>query len=345
MKADVQEMSKLPATKLIDFRSRAKRLCEYRTPEFIAEVMARSVIAKQDNLVLDPCCGDSNLLEKAVERLLKLGSTPPLASRKIYGVEINRKTSRLALANLKKRLGTAPKHLATKDFLRVEVNELPKFDAILCNPPYRRHHDLSKTYKEFVFEKIFRETGIAVPKTSSLYVHFFIHASQFLADKGRMIFLTPSQFLNNSFGKVLRDVLTQKFLLRCILLFDENLSIFPNVMSTACLTLLEKQQPEAGEEVKLIKTERILSAEELWNALWGKALPGVFVRRIPQEELHQKERWNTLFVKDNLLACAKRSLQDFTRTKRGLATGANDFFVLTHESVIKQGIEVCFLKP
>lgn len=341
----MQEISKRPATRIELSPSRAKRLCQYRTPEYIAEVMARWAVTAQDNLVLDPCCGDSNLLEKAVERLLKLGSTPSSASEKVYGIEINQKTTLFAIANLERKLGVVPNHLRTEDFLKVEVDELPRFNALLCNPPYRRHHDLSKTYKDFVFKKILKDTGIMIPKTASLYVHFFIHASQFLADKGRMIFLTPSQFLTNSFGKVLRDTITKKFQLRCLLLFDENLSVFPNAMSTACLTLLEKKQPETDAKVMFIKTERILTAEELWNALCGKPSAGVSVHRIPQEKLRQKERWNTLFQTDNRPAYTTRKLQDFAKTKRGLATGANNFFVLTHEDVRKLGIESCFLVP
>lgn len=307
--------------------------------------MAKWAINASNDLVLDPCCGDSNLLEKAIERLLELGSTVSSAADRIYGIEINRKTTHCAFANLYSKFGANAKHLITRDFLGIEISELPKFNALLCNPPYKRHHDMNRKYKDFVSNTILRDTGIKVPKTSSLYLHFFIHASQFLADEGKMIFLTPSQYLNNNFGAMLREFFTEKFQLYSLVLFDENLSIFPDAMSTACLTLLEKRQPEAETKVMLIKTRRILKAQELWDALQGKVDVGVSVRKISQKKLREKKRWRALFETSYLPDCATRNLQDFATTKRGLATGANDFFVLTHEKVSMFGIERPFLEP
>ena len=307
--------------------------------------MAKWAITAKTNLVLDPCCGDSNLLEKAMERLLELGSTTSSAAEKVYGIEINQTTAQFAFANLYKKFGDKTTNLTTKDFLEVDPCDLPKFNALICNPPYKRHHDMSKKYKEYVYNRILRGTGIRVPKNSSLYLHFFIHATQFLADEGRMIFLTPSQYLNNKFGAVLRDVLTEEFQLHGLVLFDEHLSIFPDAMSTACLTLLEKRQPEAGDEVMLIKTKRIVEAQVLLDALQSQLFKGISVRKIHLKKLREKKKWRALFETSCLPYCATRNLQDFATAKRGLATGANDFFVLTDEEASELGIERQFLRP
>ncbi|MCJ7560801.1 SAM-dependent methyltransferase [Candidatus Bathyarchaeota archaeon] len=339
-------MSCLLAPNLVlSSQARARRLCQYKTPDFLAEFMVKWAIDSSEDLVLDPCCGDSNLLEKAVERLVELGSTTLSAAERIYGVEINRKTTLRASANLNERFGTNFKHLVTMDFLKLESFELPRFNALLCNPPYRRHHDMSRKYKNLISERILRSTGIIAPKTSSLYLHFFIHASQFLADEGKMIFLTPSQYLNNNYGAVLREALTERLRLCALVLFDENLSVFPGVMSTACLTLLRKRRPEAGNEVTLVKTKRILTARELWNALHGKVDVGVTVQKIRQEKLREAKRWSMFFERIRLPETATRNLQDFATIKRGLATGANDFFMITHEKANALGIEQTFLKP
>ncbi|MCJ7634395.1 SAM-dependent methyltransferase [Candidatus Bathyarchaeota archaeon] len=307
--------------------------------------MANWAITTKNDLVLDPCCGDSSLLEKAIERLLELGSTTNSALENVYGIEINKRTTYTAFANIFKKFNSNAQHLITKDFLKVVPYELPKFNAILCNPPYKRHHNLSRTYKDYILKRILRDIGIVVPRTSSLYLHFFFYSSQFLADEGRMIFLTPSQYLNNKFGAVLRDFLVDKFHLYALVLFDEKISIFPDVMSTACFTLLKKGTPNEDDEVMLIKIDSISKIPELRNALKGKIGANLNIQKISQKKLRENFKWSTFFQPTYLPEYAIMKLQDLATTKRGIATGANNFFVLTNENISELGLERRFLIP
>src|SRR5947208_321542 len=60
----------------------------YYTPQPIADFLARWAIQAPDVQVLEPSCGDGNILAAAVNALLDLGVAGATASNLIHGIEI-----------------------------------------------------------------------------------------------------------------------------------------------------------------------------------------------------------------------------------------------------------------
>lgn len=324
----------------------SRRLCQYATPDFVAELMVSWAIRSKDAVVLDPCSGNSTLLEKSMGRLVQLGATTSSAARNVYGVEINRKTIGVALSNLVSKFGASVPRFINKDFLLVDPDTTPRFTTLICNPPYKRHQELEGRYKDLIAEKIEKESGMVIPRTSGLYVHFLIHASRFLEDDGRMVFLTPSQYLDNKFGSVLRRFLTERFQIKALVLFDETLKVFPNSMSTACLILLQKTAPTSRTKTMLVKLNSIPTAQQLWSILEDKVgFSSARIYYIMQKQLQAEPKWTRLFSEDVSSGAVGHCLRDFAEIRRGVATGANEYFVLGDAEVKDLRLESRFLMP
>lgn len=332
-------------TRQIDYLTgEGRRLCQFTTPDILAEVMAFWAITSSDDSVLDPCCGNSNLLEKAMDRLLSLGASPRKAAKQTYGIEISPRTAKIANATLLNKYGPGIPNVVTADFLRIKPGEIPLFKAIICNPPYKRHQRLGKRYKAEIAKVVGQERAVTIPGTSNQYVHFLLHALSFIAPKGRMVFLLPSQYLTNDFGKVLRDFLGRNLMIHHVILFDERLPVFPNSMSTASLVLIENSIPDPAWTTSFAKLDSVRAVSGLLSDQGVDGNAAATVRTVPQQTLLSAGKWARFFYKTTVPPNEK-SLADIADVTRGIATGANEFFFLSDGQVKDKGLPPKYLTP
>jgi adenine-specific DNA-methyltransferase len=321
-----------------------RRLCQFTTPDILAEAMARWAITSADDIVLDPCCGNSNLLEKAMDRLIALGATPRKAAGQTYGIEISPRTAGIATATLLNKYGPSLPRVVTADFLKTKVGSIPLAGAIICNPPYKRHQNLGKRYKVGIANAAYEESGITLAKTSNQYVYFLLHALSFLKDGGRMVFLLPSQYLTNGFGGVLRDFLAKNCVISQVVLFDERLAVFPNSLSTASLILVEKLAPSHTRNTTFVKLDSVGAIADLLGDRVSQQNAAATVRTVPQSALRGSGKWIGFFTRKTIPDGAM-TLSDLAKVSRGIATGANDFFFLNDSDVKTRGLPEGTLRP
>ena len=110
-------------------------LGQFFTPEPIAEVMAEAVNDIQPEHVLDPGLGGGVLLR----------AVGPEPAR--YGVDVDPLAVDVARPALELQGGTL--ELVVGDFLALDAWPLSRgeFDAVISNPPYIRHHNLTPQHK------------------------------------------------------------------------------------------------------------------------------------------------------------------------------------------------------
>ncbi|MEM3715868.1 MAG: N-6 DNA methylase [Candidatus Bathyarchaeia archaeon] len=143
-------------------------LGQFYTPPAIAELITRWAVRSPDDKVLDPGCGSGTFLVKAYKRLLELkGYREPTEKahkeilRQLYAFDINLFPLHLTALNLATRYIRAPStevNTIHTDFFRVKAEQtvvspyavktlageakreivIPKFDAVIANPPYTR---------------------------------------------------------------------------------------------------------------------------------------------------------------------------------------------------------------
>jgi adenine-specific DNA-methyltransferase len=308
----------------INSRDHRYSLGQFFTPQPIAELMAEAILEIDPQTCLDPGVGGGVLLRA-------LGSKP-----KRFGCDIDPNAVELARGALEDQGGEL--ELVHGDFLSLDAwpFSIGEFDAVIANPPYIRHHNLTLQQKALA-KHYSRTFGLTVSSLSGSYVYFFLEAIRRLRFNGRLVFVTPTEFLDVRYGAPLKEaLLTWCDIDELIVLGMDDLA-FDGVLTTSAITIATKREratrrlrmTEAqlngtivrGRQVQLGAGEA--SADVPWTAL----LPSRAERILP------------------LVAGRSAKLSDYARVRRGIATGDNSFFGLTQEQVDRWNIEPRFLVP
>lgn len=332
-----------------------RKLGKFTTPRDIAKFITKWAIKDYNDIIFEPCIGSGNILYQVIEELEHYCS-PTYILNNFYGLDIDP----FAVDNIMKQIEiqyNEKPNIICADFLKMTPNKninypnykgmLPLSTVILCNPPYTRHQLLDRDYKEEIAKIIEKESGLRISRRSSLYVYFLIHSAQFIKEEGRMAFIIPSSFLDVDYGISLKQFLIDNFRIDAIILFPIKELLFPKVLTTTCIVLLEKNKDKKNI-VNFVKLNSLIGAKNLLRSLKDrelltkKAWGTVYERQ--QISLDSTKKWSQYFDSD-YGEIKGVLLKEIARVKRGIATGANDFFTLSDNEVQKYGIEDKFLKP
>ena len=190
---------------------------------------------------------------------------------------------------------------------------------IMANPPYTRHHLLPDHTKRALSE-IACELGTPLRGTAGHYAYFMVHAWH-AAWSEREVLLVPTNWLEAGYGEPLRDLLRQTGRVEIAIADHRNgVSVFGRVLTTSCIVTTEHGSVGRGgggdrESVRLVG---------LGDAQRHQAGEG-------REELART--WWRLAEEIKGTSTGRQSLiGDVFRVRRGVATGANSFFVLSEEA-------------
>ncbi len=302
-------------------REQRYKIGQFFTPAPIAELMADAVREVSPETVLDPGVGGGILLRT-------VGEGP-----KLFGLDIDPVAAGVARASM-----PGEYEVVVGDFLDGERWPLSvaSFDAIISNPPYVRHHNLSAEHK-LLARHYSARLGLKVSSLSGSYVYFFLEALLRLNEGGRLAFITPTEFLDVRYGQAVKQALLDCCDIDELLVLEMDELAFEGVLTTSAITVATKRlKPtrrfrlvegrlngtiEKGREVELPAT--IAPAALPWTPL----LPSRAERIAP------------------LLEGRTAKLGDYCRVRRGIATGDNSFFAMTRAEVEQWGIEPQFLVP
>lgn len=197
--------------------SRQKTTGAHFTPPVLAKFLSKRIIQnlKKDDeklSLLDPACGDGELLSKFVEMNEKWGSN----KLKVIGVEQNKD----ALTEAKRRLEGLGEVMIQGDFLKFiearmnnglfDQNNIPseleeKNDIIIANPPYVRTQNMGAE-KSQELAKVFDLGGKV-----DLYHAFLIAMTKQLKNGGVMGVITSNRFISTKSGKKIRKFLEENY--------------------------------------------------------------------------------------------------------------------------------------
>lgn len=317
---------------------RRKRRGQFFTPTPIARAMTAWCCRSRPRHMLDPAVGPG-IFPASVGDL-------PDESRpsRIEGYDIDDEA--LALAH--KRLGDTGARVVKLhhlDFLAQPPRD--RFDAIVCNPPYIRHHDAGVSSS--IYQELEAAYGLRFSRTTNVYALFLLRTATLLSSRGRAAVITPAEFLNADFGVAVKQALLKSGLLRGFVIFDHAASVFEGIMTTAAITLLDAK---AGS-TRQVRWIHVDADDDLAEALaamdnvdGGQLLfgGGPVVREAPDP----REKWATIGADDEPPSAstqALRPLSDMATCSRGIATGANDFFTLTRAEARHWELPDAALKP
>jgi adenine-specific DNA-methyltransferase len=312
-----------PEAELERLKSRDERyrLGQFFTPPAIAQFMAGAVRDIEPETVLDPGVGGGVLLRA-------VGEGP-----RRFGLDVDRLAVELASSSLGKDV-----EVAVGDFLDQAAWPLSveRFDAIVANPPYVRHHNLSAEHKALArqYSALFR---LKVSSLSGSYVYFFLEALRRLKEGGRLVFITPTEFLDARYGGAVKSALLETCRIDDVLVLEMDELAFDQVLTTSAITVATKTsmpprryrltEARLKGGVERGRTVELAADAAPAQLPWTRFLPS------RAERIRSLTRGRTA------------TLGDYVRVRRGIAAGDNSFFCLRQAEVEEWEIEPEYLVP
>jgi hypothetical protein len=205
------------------------------------------------------------------------------------------------------------------------------YNLILTNPPYVRHHHLERADKERLKALIADRFNLDISGLAGLYAHFLLLCDAWMAPGGIAAWLIPSEFMDVNYGAAVKTYLTEHVTLRHIHRYCPSDVQFCDALVTSAIVVFEKASPPPHHQVCL--------------SFGGLITDPVASETVVLSTLRQTRKWTRLTREAAPDAEASHTLGDFFSIKRGLATGANAFFILGREEAIRNGIPAEFLRP
>ena len=311
---------------------------QFFTPPSVAQLMVNWVLNRGAQSLLDPSVGTGIFIRVALIQEEKGKSLTT-----VIGYETDQTMAEIARMSVK-ALGFEPPNIRQIDFVTAQFDD--KFDAIVANPPYIRHHQMP--YTDDVFAWFDQKCGFKLSRLTNIYGLFLLKIHLSLSARGRAAVLIPSEFLNADFGVPIKKFLLDSNYLDSILIFDNNQLVFSDILTTACVVMLDANRVK-DKPVRIVHIPDISVIGELSDSLlldtpiveprnWQE----IFLNR---EALAPELKWTSLGRSNSHRSPKLVSLGEIAVVMRGIATGANSFFTLSAEEVKKYGLEEIYLRP
>lgn len=285
---------------------------QFATPFWAADVMARWLLTEPTRILLDPGVGSGRLLFRA----LRGAQHRP---NRLVGLDVDPLAVQMADFNLRVRR-SARHDVRIANFLLDDLHVTA--DAISCNPPYSRHHAIEAAAKRSIHAGFEDRLGLRLSRLAGLHVLFLVRAIEVAAPDARIAFITPSGWLDIGYG----DTVKRWVLERCrveglVQLNDDGLLFGRNVLTTTTITLLRKGAGEATTRLVCPAPEALPDPSDVVAAARGEP-SSLDAREIA---LTANRMWSRRTRRPR----AGTRLDAVARIRRGIATGANRFFVLS----------------
>jgi adenine-specific DNA-methyltransferase len=303
--------------------SERNKMGQFATPSALAQDILRfagELLPTQDSIrFLDPALGTGAFYS---------------ALRNTYGDE------RVAEAlgfEIDPHYGHPSKDLWSQNGLTVEIRDFttqtadPRFNLIICNPPYVRHHHLSSDYKARLQTRTTHNSGIVVSGLAGLYCHFLGISHRWMAADGIAGWLIPSEFMDVNYGRAIKQYLLNKVTLLRIHRFDPNDVQFADALVSSAIVWLRNSPPPVGHAVEF--------------SFGGTLFAPDLTRTISAADLSKERKWTRFPVSNARQFSTSPILSDFFTIKRGLATGDNSFFILPEDEIIKRDLPMQAFRP
>ena len=206
-----------------------------------------------------------------------------------------------------------------------------RVDLLVCNPPYVRHHHIERATKLRLGRRVTEQLGIRVSGLAGLYVYFMLLSHRWLRPDSLSLWLIPSEFMDVNYGSALKEYLLNHVDLMRIHRFEPDEVQFEDALVSSAVVWFRNRAPVTG------------SAPEF--TLGGSLARPRLKRQLLRDELRRESKW-TRFPQAGAASDVNGTvLGDFFAIKRGIATGANRFFIMDARRAETLSIPRRFLRP
>jgi len=219
-----------------------------------------------------------------------------------------------------------------EDFMRAAVPQAgEKFNLLICNPPYVRHHHMAGDKKKRLKLEALKACGVEINGLAGLYCYFLGLSHPWMAEDGLAGWLIPSEFMDVNYGAAVKRYLLDKVTLLHIHRFDPNDMQFGDALVSSAVVWFRNRPPETGHEVRF--------------SFGGTLEKPKSERLVPARTLRLDPKWTRYPSKREHRPSNGPVLGDFFKIKRGLATGNNGYFILSEQEIARRGLPMEAFKP
>jgi len=222
-------------------------------------------------------------------------------------------------------------HLENFTTAQPPADEKHRFNLLICNPPYVRHHHILNGEKVRLQDASELACGVRIAGLAGLYCYFLALSHAWMSDGGVAGWLIPSEFMDVNYGRAVKRYLLSKVTLLRIHRFDPNEVQFGDALVSSAILFFRKEPPPPAHEVEFTFGGTIAAPKRS--------------RTVPADVLAREHKWSRFPLADVREKHNGITLGDLFRIKRGLATGANSFFILTREQIEEKDLPWEFFKP
>ncbi|MDQ0102560.1 hypothetical protein J2T10_002213 [Paenarthrobacter nicotinovorans] len=250
-------------TSPVDVSADRKRHGKHYTPEELAMFLARRIAAHlpaepRELFVLDPACGDGELLFAAHEVLSEKYPGVPLH---LHGYDLD--GTAVSVAHNRARAKDIDVQLHEADFLVASDSIGRCYDAVITNPPYVRTQQLGAATAKLLAHKYGLKGRIDL-------THPFVSvAPQILTATGVLGILCSNRFLTTKSGSNVRAIMNTA--LSPVEVYDLGDSKLFEAAVLPAITIAIRKQPDSEPECSYISTYEVppgdYSAAEYFDAL------------------------------------------------------------------------------
>lgn len=301
------------------------RLGQFATPiELAQQILSQSIdllSSKQKIRFLDPAFGTGAFYSAL------LTSVSPKRITHARGFELDR---HYGIPAQRLWIDTAL-NIDISDFTKTHPpsNDSDRFNLIVCNPPYVRHHHLSNADKLHLKHAVKSSCGLSINGLSGLYCYFILLSHVWMSRNALAVWLVPSEFMDVNYGKPVKHYLKEKVTLIRIHRFDPNDLQFNDALVSSAVIWFRNQKPSPDHHV---------------NFTFGGTLQKPNIqKKISLNILQEDAKWSHLPKRPAQKKSEALALGDLFKIKRGIATGSNKFFILSKEQIITRSLPMeCF---
>ena len=194
-----------------------------------------------------------------------------------------------------------------------------------------RHHHLNALQKYRLRQQLAQSLHLELSGLAGLYCYFLLLCHDWMEDGGLAVWLIPSEFMDVNYGSTLRRYLAERVTLLHIHRFCPTDVQFTDALVSSAVVVFRKLPPPPGHAARF--------------SFGGPIEHPQKEAMVPVEKLRWSHKWTQFPGGAAPSADGELTLGDLFSIKRGLATGANNFFVLTEERVRALELPQQFLKP
>jgi adenine-specific DNA-methyltransferase len=228
-----------------------------------------------------------------------------------------------------------PLSLRLTDFTKVGApqTDAERFNLIVSNPPYVRHHHLPGDEKRRLQALTLETTGLKLSQLAGLYCHFLLLCHAWLREGGVALWLIPSEFMDVNYGATVKAYFSEQVTLLRLHRFASEDVQFTDALVSSAVVCLKKGLPRSDHQVEV--------------TLGGSLGAPKVSERVLLTALRAFPKWTQAHLPPvpSTSTLTDVKLRDLFDIRRGLATGDNGFFVLTPEAAAQHELPREFLRP